>query len=188
MRRQMNKKFRLILSNHIFRFCLIISIAGVLAAIVLLVVGYIFVGKTIATRGQILDLSSPVTGKRYYRLTEDYNTTKEERARLAQVRPSIQEMAVFVQTLDDLAARTGVAQTVEAGSGGDAEQSFGYSVPAVRYQLNVAGSLPAVQNYLHELNKVPYLLRFVSVKITAAPEKPLAESALGVVLIDIASK
>lgn len=184
----MINKLRLIYFNYFLRAGLLISVIGIMVIIIALITGHNLVNKIVVTRGQIIDLSEPVKSKQYYRLTNDYNSTKKERELLKQVRPTKQEIAIFVQTLDDLAVRTGVSQTVEVVMEKGAEGDLIYSVPIIRYQLNVAGGLSAVQNYISELNKVPYLLRFVSVQLTATPEKTMTDSTIGKIIIDIASK
>lgn len=184
----MNNRIKLILSNSVVRIGATVSILGILASLGVLIYGHLTVNKIIGVKNEILDLTEPSTGKRYRRLTEDYNTTKDERALLMQVRPTKQDIAYFVQALDNLATKSQVTQTVEVVTQRDVQGEVKYAVPSIRYKLNVAGSLGSVINYMKEVDRLPYLLRIVSVQTKAPQEKILADETLGTIIIDIASR
>lgn len=184
----MTTKTKLIFSNSVLRISFVVVLVGLLVSGGSLIAGHVMVSKIVAVKNEILDLSESSTGKRYRRLIEDFNTTKEERVKLFEVRPSKQEIAYFVQALDVLAARTQVLQAVEVIDQKDVPTEVKYGVPSIRYQLNVTGSLAAVNAYMKDLKQLPYLMRVVSVEVKNAEGKSLAESALGTIIIDIASR
>jgi hypothetical protein len=184
----MINKFRLIISNYVFQTGFVISVFGIIVCISMFVAGHLIINKIIVAKSGILNLADATTAKRYRQLGTDYNTTKNERLALMRVRPSKQEIVYFVQALDGLAARSQVIQTVEVTANGSVKDEIKYSVPSIRYKLNVSGSLVSVMNYLRDLNKMPYLLRFVSIEVAAAEEKSLTDATLGTIIIDIASK
>lgn len=181
-------KTKLILSNSVLRVGVVISVVGLLLSSGLLIYGHVMVTKSIGIKNEILDLSDPLIGKRYRRLVDEYNTTKEERVLLAEVRPSKQEIAYFVQALDELAVRSQVEQTVEVVTKKDVSNELKYSTPNIRYKLNIAGTHGSVINYMKEVNDLPYLMRVVSVQTTAPQEKVLADETLGTIIVDIASR
>ncbi|MDO8511811.1 MAG: hypothetical protein Q7S57_00925 [bacterium] len=184
----MISKTKLILSNSVLRVGLAISILGILITSGVLIFGHIMINGIIGVKNEILDLSETSTGKRYRRLTEDYNSTKSERALLFEVRPGRQDIAYFVQALDGLAARTQVTQTVEVVTQRDVASDVKYATPSIRYKLNVAGGIDSVISFMKEVNKLPYLLRVVSVQMTASQDKVLSDVTLGTIIIDIASQ
>ena len=72
---------------------------------------------------------------------------------LSQVRPSTQEIAYLIQTLDGLAMKTQVKQTVELAQNAAVTDDLKYAVPVVRYKLNVSGNMSSVLNYVNEINQ-----------------------------------
>jgi len=184
----MINKTKLILSNSVLRVGIVVSVIGLLVSSGLLIYGHVMVNKIIGIKNEILDLSEPSTGKRYRRLTEEYNTTKDERASLVEVRPPKQDIAYFVQALDELAVRSQVNQTVEVVTQKDTSNELKYAIPSIRYKLNVAGTLAAVISYMKDVNKLPYLMRVVYVQTMAPQDKILSEETLGTIIIDIASQ
>jgi hypothetical protein len=184
----MTNKTKLILSNNVLRIGAVVSILGIIATSGLLVFGHIIINNIIGVKNEILDLSDPVTGKRYRRLTDDYNSTKNERVLLFEVRPTKQNIAYFVQALDELAVRTQVTQTVEVVTQRDVSGEVKYTTPSIRYKLNIAGGLSSVISFIKEVNKLPYLLRVVSAQVATPDGKMLADGTLGTIIIDIASK
>ena len=184
----MTSKMKLILSNSFIRVGLAISIVGILVTSGVIIFGHVMISRIIGVKNEILDLSEPSTGRRYRRLTDDYNSTKNERALLFEVRPNNQGIANFVQSLDELAARTQVTQAVEVVTQRDVVSEVENAVPTVRYKLNIAGGIGSVISFMKEVNKFPYLLRVVSAQVTAPQDKMLSEAALGTIIIDIASQ
>lgn len=178
----------LLFSNIFFRVGISLAFLCVIVASGALVAGHLIIGKIVVIKNEILDLSEPATGKRYRRLIEDYNTTKDERQMLVGVRPTRQEIAYFVQAIDGLAGKTQVMQTVEVVTQKNPDGEAKYAIPAIRYDINVIGNLSAVINFMKEVDKMPYLLRFVSLRIKAPEDKNLSEQALGNIIVDIAAQ
>jgi len=183
----MRKYFLTVLNNGIFRSSVIVFLFCFLAVIIASGVGHVLIGRIIDTKNGIIDLSASATGKKYKKLTEDYNSTKLERAVLSTLRPSKEEIAYFVQAVDEIASRNDVIHAVEIVSSGVPEGT-NYSVPAARYRLNFSGSMSSVLNYAKEIDKTPYLTRIVSMEMFAQEEKTLSEGVSGTLIIDIATK
>lgn len=183
----MKKYFLTVFKNGVFRSVMIIFVFCFLAIIAASVVGHILIGRILETKNGIIDLSETATGKKYKKLTEDYNSTKSERIALSTLRPSKEEIAYFVQTVDEIASRNGIIHAVEIVASG-APEGTKYSIPVVRYRLNFSGNMVSMLNYIRDIDKTPFLTRIVSTEIVAQEEKTLNDGVFGTLIIDIATK
>jgi len=175
-------------SNKILGFGLILSFLLIILSILLIAFGHSIISKAVQNKNNKIDLTDPVTQKRYNRLMSDFNNLKEERAALQAIRIPKDNVVLLVQYLDDIASKTGVKQVVNIVTNSDEKGKKEYSIPTVKYELNVSGGLPAIKDYLSNLIRSPFFLKMESLKILAPDENSTTGDYLAKIFVVVATK
>lgn len=175
-------------SNRIFRANLMLAFFVLTLMIVLLVSGHFIVGNIVREKFTTVDLSNPITQKRYNRLMSDYKNFREERELLKTVRMPKDNVVTLVQYFDEIALKSSVKQTVGVVTDEEDKNSKKYNITTVRYKINVAGEFSAINNYLANLMTSPFFLRMESFDVVAPNENSLTEDYLATISIVAAIK
>ncbi|MFA6992814.1 MAG: hypothetical protein WC269_06100 [Candidatus Gracilibacteria bacterium] len=175
-------------SNKIFKVSLVFSFLLLVLMIVLLTFGHFVVGNIAHKKSAIIDFSNPIAQKRYNSLMSDFNNLKKERESLKLIRIPKDNVVSLVQYFDEIALKSSVKQTVNVVTGDGGKNKKEYNIPTVRYEVNIAGSFPAISEYLTNLKNAPFFLRIESFEVLAPSENSLTEDYLATIFVAVAVK
>lgn len=169
--------------NRIFRVCGGVTLLSAAVAIVLLIFVHRFI--TDIRDAQEITQGHERIARQVEALLGDLGATRNEQALLSVIRVPRDAPLEFIRNLEALAARVGVAQTLEALPASVQQPAGPNDIPLLRYQLTLEGSLDGVTAYLRDLASIPQIVAVEEVSMGAGEQGNIVQAGTARVRIAV---